>query len=105
MADPLARSATQTLAGCRGRAVGHLQRSGRHDPPIAELDDPVTARGVYVGMCHLDDGCAFAVEPLEQLHDRLALGGVWVAGRLVGQDQCRAGDDRAGDGDQLLLPA
>ncbi len=45
------------------------------------------------------------VEALEQLHDLAALAGVQVAGRLVGEDHLRAGDDRAGDGDQLLLAA
>ena len=47
----------------------------------------------------------FAVEFLKKLHDFLGLAGMEVAGRLVGQDQFRLGDDRAGDADELLLAA
>jgi hypothetical protein len=45
------------------------------------------------------------VEVAEQFHDRLARRRVEVAGRLVGQQQCRAADERAGDGRALLLAA
>jgi hypothetical protein len=44
------------------------------------------------------------VEPLEQLHDFLARGRVKVYPWLIGQ-QAWLGDDGAGNGDQLLLPA
>ena len=41
----------------------------------------------------------------QQLHDLLARFGVQVAGRLVGHDDGRVVDQRAGDGHALLLPA
>ena len=41
----------------------------------------------------------------QQAHDLLAVGGVEIAGGLVGQDQLRGGDEGAGDGDALLLAA
>ncbi len=46
-----------------------------------------------------------AVEVRQQLHDLARSGGVEVAGRLVGKDHHRIADDRAGDGDALLLAA
>src|SRR3546814_3347695 len=48
---------------------------------------------------------AFRIQGLEHLHHFLAMMGVEVAGRLVRQDQFRLGDERAGDGDTLLLTA
>src|SRR5690606_16111915 len=41
----------------------------------------------------------------EQLHHLVAVGGVEVARRLVGEDERRRGHDGAGDRDALLLPA
>ena len=46
-----------------------------------------------------------AVEFVEQRHDFLAGVAVQVAGRLVGQDQARPVDQRAGNGHALLLAA
>ena len=46
-----------------------------------------------------------AVDPFEQIHDVLAGLGVEVARRLVGQQHQRPVDERAGDGDTLLLTA
>ena len=45
------------------------------------------------------------VQLLEQLHDFLALARMEIAGRFVGQDQFRIGNDRARDADELLLTA
>ena len=52
-----------------------------------------------------DDGDALVVEFLEHAHDFDARLAVEVAGRLVGQQQRRLVDQRAGDGDALLLAA
>ena len=41
----------------------------------------------------------------QKLHHFLAIGGVEIAGRLVGQDQLGPRHDGAGDGDALLLAA
>ena len=46
-----------------------------------------------------------AVDPLEQIHDVLAGLRIQVSGRLVGQQHQRPVDERAGDGDALLLTA
>ena len=46
-----------------------------------------------------------AVELAEELHDLVAGLRVEVAGGLVGQDQLRVVDQRAGDGHALLLAA
>ena len=52
-----------------------------------------------------DDGRAFLVELAEHPHHLLAMRGVEVAGRLVGEDQLGLADQGAGDGDALLLAA
>ena len=52
-----------------------------------------------------DDGGAGAVDPVEQLHDADAGLRVEVAGGLVGDQQHRPVDERAGDRDALLLTA
>ena len=55
---------------------------------------------------HHDDRLAdFAVETLEQLQDLLGRRAIEVAGGLVGDDQRRIADQRAGDRDALLLAA
>ena len=46
-----------------------------------------------------------SIEPLKHLQDFLAGAGIQVAGRLVGQQDRRMIDERAGDGHALLLPA
>ena len=50
-----------------------------------------------------EDGHALGVEAVEHLQDGLACGGVEVAGGLVGHEDDGLGDERAGDGDALLL--
>ena len=45
------------------------------------------------------------LKPHEQLHDLDAARGVEIAGRLVGEQHRRLGDDRAGDRHALHLPA
>ena len=53
-----------------------------------------------------DDGDAlFAVERHQQFHDLVAALAVEVAGRFVGEQQQRIGDDGAGDRHALLLAA
>ena len=60
---------------------------------------------VLLGVRDLDDGGALVVELLEEAHDLAALVGVEVAGRLVGEQQLRLGDERPGNADELLLAA
>ena len=53
-----------------------------------------------------DEGGAFdAVEVEEEVEDVRAVGGVEVAGGLVGEDDGRAQDEGAGEGDALLFAA
>ena len=56
-------------------------------------------------MRHLHDRRSCFVERAEQLHDLLALCGVQVARRFVGENHLWVGDDCAGNAHQLLLPA
>lgn len=88
---------------------GFLESEGKQSlflhPAVAELDDAIASCGVFLGVGDLDDGGAFVVEFGEEVHDFPALVGVEIAGGFVGEDQARAGDDGAGDGDELLLSA
>ena len=54
---------------------------------------------------HDDRLAELAVEPVEQVEDLLRRRAVEVAGRLVGDDDRRVGDQRPRDRDALLLPA
>ena len=55
------------------------------DPAVAQLDDAVAVGGVGFRMRDLDNGGAVGIQFLEELHDFLALTGVEIAGRLVGE--------------------
>src|SRR5262249_27375512 len=75
------------------------------DPAVAEDDD---AAGVLRDVCLVraqHDRLAFVVELLEDAHGLFGGLRVEIAGRLVGQDQLRVVDERARDGDPLLLAA
>ena len=54
---------------------------------------------------HGDGDAGLAIERGQQVHDVAAGRRVEVAGRLVGKDHLRIGDDRPRDGDALLLAA
>ena len=56
-------------------------------------------------MRDLNDGRAFGVKFLKQLHDLFALARVKISSRFVRQNQFRIGNDRARDTDELLLAA
>src|SRR5712692_6379668 len=51
------------------------------------MDNAIAIGRVSFRVGHLDNGGSLPVEPLEELHDLLALTGMQVAGRLVGQDE------------------
>ena len=51
------------------------------------------------------DGGAVLVQFFQQLHDRFAVAGVEVSGRLIGQQDGGRPSQRAGDSDTLLLTA
>src|SRR5262252_442752 len=75
------------------------------DLAVAEDDD---ALGVFRDVVFVSDDqqreAAFAVEPLENLHDLDRSAAVERARRLVGQDDRRLIDQRPRDRDALLLP-
>ena len=61
--------------------------------------------GLRIVRHHHDRLAELVVQPLEQAEDLLAGRAVEVAGRLVGDDQRRVGNERAGDRHPLLLAA
>ena len=85
-------------------AVGLVHPAG--DPAVDQEDHAVGVRrrDRVVGDHH--DGLAEVVDAVAQQGEHLAGGaGVERAGRLVGEDDGRVGDQRAGDRDPLLLAA
>src|SRR5260370_40818567 len=65
----------------------------------------MTIHGIAIGVGDLNDCRAGFVEALKALHELVALSGVKVAGRLVGEDELGILDDRARDAHKLLLAA
>ena len=77
-----------------------------HDAAVAEADEPRSVLGDVVLVRDEQDGdAALLVQALEDAHDLDAGARVEVAGGFVGQDDRRLVDQRAGDGDALLLAA
>src|SRR5438874_2853940 len=72
-------------------------------PTVTQLNDAVAVAGIFLRMGHLNDGRALGVQLLKKLHDLFTLARVQVAGRFVGENQFRAGDDRARHANELLL--
>ena len=54
---------------------------------VEEVYDALCHRCVFLRVGNHDDGCAFGIEFAEQVHHFLAVLGVEVSGRLVGQYQ------------------
>ena len=73
------------------------------------LDTPTSGAveigGVRVVRDHHDRLAVIAVQRFEQFQDLVPRLAIEVAGRLVAEQQCRVGDDGAGDADTLLLAA
>src|SRR5689334_22422772 len=109
MAKPSGFSSRRSASMTSGWSSAMSSRDGGSvlidDPAVLQIDHPPSVRSIGRGMRDLDNRRALLVQPAEQLHDLLALIGVEVAGRLVCQNQRWLGDDRAGDGHQLLLAA
>src|SRR5438045_3400562 len=57
-----------------------------HHPTVAQLDDAIAVAGVFFRVRDLNDGRAFGIQFLKELHDLFALTGVEIAGRLIGQN-------------------
>jgi hypothetical protein len=77
-----------------------------HKPAFLQMQEPLGALGGMRVVRHHNDGFVQVLaqhsEQVENLRRRLR---VEVAGRFVGDDQRRVGDDRPGDADPLLLAA
>src|SRR5712664_249404 len=76
-----------------------------HDPPVLQLDNAIPIGRIPLRVCDLNDRCAGVVQSFEELHDLLALCGMEISSRLIGEDQFRTEDHRAGHPDELLLAA
>ncbi len=87
-----------------GSCTPSRRRSSTH-LPVAEAHDALGLGGDVGLVGDQHDGAPFEVEVREDREHVLGGVRVEVAGRLVGEDQRGVGDDRAGDGDALLLAA
>src|SRR6185295_4465399 len=87
--------------------VDLARRSGLllDDAAVEEVDRPLRVAGEARVVGDHADRRALVVQLLEQVHDLLAVARVEVAGRLVGVQDRRLADDRAGDRNALLLAA
>ena len=85
----------------------HLLAGAAGGAAAREVDDPVHHRQQRVDLVGGDqDGdAALAADPGEQRDDLAGAAQVEVRERLVGEQQARAGDQRVGDQDPLLLAA
>ena len=88
----------RVLAEALGGLVGE-------DLAVADVDDAMSVFGDVGLVGDEHDGVALGVERVEEGHDLDAGFGVEVAGGLVGEDDGRAVDQGAGDGDALALAA
>ena len=98
------------------RLEGELDRFPQHqaasrsvvgvDAPVDEPDGALRiGRHVRLMGDHDHRDALLRIEVGEQLHDLAAACGIEIAGRLVGQQHQRIGDDGAGDCHALLLAA
>src|SRR5687767_11882271 len=71
---------------------------------VEQTYDSSRPRGEPLIVGHHDDGAPRAIEVLEDRDDLVAHLAVEVSRGLVGEDDARAADDRARDGDTLPLP-
>src|SRR6266478_85927 len=104
------RSAAWQSASPRSRGVRRANlRAGccvvTHNPAVLQLDDPVSIRRISFGVRHLNDRRAGVIQSFEELHDLIALCGMQIPSRLIGEDQFRTEDHRAGHSNKLLLAA
>ena len=82
-----------------------LHRTFSQYHPVHHADDAAGLTGILFGVRHHDYRGTVGIEFLQQGHHFVAIGGVEVTGRLVGQDDFGIGDDGTGYGDTLLLTA
>src|SRR5882762_1337894 len=76
-----------------------------YDPAVAQLNDPLPVRRIFLRMRHLDDCHSLFIQSSKQLHDFFALAGMQISSWLIRQQQFGRGNDSAGYPDELLLAA
>src|SRR4051794_39104217 len=77
-----------------------------YDPPCLESHYPLSHHVHHLFVVGSDeDRGADAIDPVQELHDSHARVRIEVPGGLVGDEYRRLGNEGAGDGDPLLLPA
>ncbi len=89
----------------RRRAFGFTVSRIRNDLAVANFDDALRTGGDLPVMRHDDDGAPFTVELLKDAENFFTAMAVERAGRFVGKNDLRIVDERAGDGNALLLSA
>jgi hypothetical protein len=88
--------------------IGDLGQAGPmhlcDDPSIGEKDHAIGIGGSGRIVGHHNQGLVVAIDNgAEEFEDRPAGPGIEGAGRFIGEDDLRAGNEGAGDGDALLL--
>src|SRR5215471_5801999 len=73
--------------------LARSKRSLLKHPSVLKLDDSVPVGSVLFRVSNLNYRCALLVQPGEKVHYLLALAGVQVSGRLVGQNHLGVGND------------
>ena len=79
--------------------------SGFDDASVFQVEADVGATAHLFVVSHHQDSTALLVQVGEQIQDDVLVGGVQVAGGLVGQDDLGVVHQRARDGHALLLAA
>ena len=85
------------------RAVSQFVNDVADYFPVEEVDGALGTGGVFLGVCHHDDGGAFGIEFLEELHDLPSILGVEVTCRFIGEYELWTCHHGTGDGHALLL--
>src|ERR1700678_1979205 len=80
-----------------------LPLSAVHETAVEHVHHPMGALCMFFGVGHHDDGGAAVHDTREHFHHRLTIGGIKIAGRLVGKDQLWICDKGACYGHSLLL--
>jgi hypothetical protein len=85
----------------------HLRRPFEHQTAGSDADHPVAIAAREIERVRVADDCdaEVLVDPQQRIHDHAGVGGVEGGDRLVGKDEIGLLDQRAGNGDALLLAA
>jgi hypothetical protein len=97
---------TQAAApSCSSTTSAGLTAAPPTRPAVAQPQHALGAAAERLVVRHQHDGRALGVQLVEQRADLVTGAAVEVAGRLVGEQQARRGDERAGDRRPLRLAA